>query len=84
MADFDLGPVAIEVAKGDVVIGAGYKHDLGSAEVKLVVKAVEVIKAIVASTENAVDDAIAAPIIGMLLAAEETVDEVEAPAEVAE
>lgn len=81
MADFEAGPVKIDIEAGKVIVAAAYQHEMGKAEAKISVEAVAVIKAIVASTENEIDDLIAAPIIGMLMAADEGE---EAPAEVVE
>jgi hypothetical protein len=83
MADFEAGPVKIDIEAGKVIVAAAYEHEMGKAEAKISVDAVAIIKAIVASTENEVDDLIAAPIIGMLMAADDG-DAEEAPAEVAE
>lgn len=70
MADFEAGPIDIEVAAGKVKLSGAYDHDLGRAGGFLEVKAADVLEKVVADSTNKIDDALAAPLIAMLRAAE--------------
>ena len=70
MADFELGPANIDLEAGKIKISASYEHEFGDASIAIAVKGADIIRAIVASTENEIDDVLAAPFIAMLEAAE--------------
>jgi hypothetical protein len=71
MADFEVGPLSIDVSGGLLKLSAGYEEEgLGRAGLVVELKAADIIEKIVADSDNEVDDIVAAPIIAMLRAAE--------------